>query len=250
MFSQSIGMTEQGLGTTFKNGTLKIETLKRISEYLEIPIAVFFPDEDSKSDISVFLNYFKLSGSTFQFNYYYLKNIYVRIIFEENNTAKFLLDSFLGLDEEILANIEIENYSRTHQKGPYRFVKGTKKKPGIFELIEPETKPRFAFTEDYFINSLTPRGLGILGISKIPYDLLPINTLKNIENYYNKLIQSFFDNVSHDPLFEILVKNEIMNISNIFMLCNDFLTQERELKVPSSILKRKYTKDDNTKNDI
>ena len=67
----------------------------------------------------------------------------MRIIFEENNIAKFLLDSFFaGLDEEILQNIEIENYSRTHQKGPYRFAKGTKKKAWYFQINRTRNKAK------------------------------------------------------------------------------------------------------------
>jgi len=47
---QKIGMTESGFNFSMKNNTLKIETLQKIAEVLEMPVCCFF--EDGETDIS------------------------------------------------------------------------------------------------------------------------------------------------------------------------------------------------------
>ncbi|NBB30669.1 helix-turn-helix domain-containing protein [Cellulophaga sp. BC115SP] len=47
--AEGIGMTEQGLSTSLKRGTLKLETLVQIADYLKVDVS-FFLSSSSKND--------------------------------------------------------------------------------------------------------------------------------------------------------------------------------------------------------
>jgi transcriptional regulator with XRE-family HTH domain len=40
--AEGIGMTEQGLSTSLKRGTLKLETLVQIADYLKVDVSFFY----------------------------------------------------------------------------------------------------------------------------------------------------------------------------------------------------------------
>jgi transcriptional regulator with XRE-family HTH domain len=50
--ASKIGMTRTGLQLAFKEDTLKVVTLEKISELLNLPVYYWFVDEDNFSDTS------------------------------------------------------------------------------------------------------------------------------------------------------------------------------------------------------
>lgn len=202
---QLIDITEQGFGTTFKNGTLKVETLKKISDVLEVPITTFFSDEVQNR--SLFINFFKISreetidhAAGLRRPYEsYLINIYKRTLLEEHQIISYLM--------EIFSNLDIKYYKDGIQK------------PIVLKKLEE------------FKDTIVEGG-------EIFYEILPKEILMKVDHKFIKITQSFFKNVLHDPVFELLLKEQVLDNETIFTICNSFLNQYYELSKPAFNLRR------------
>jgi transcriptional regulator with XRE-family HTH domain len=51
--AKEINVSETGLHQMITNNTMKVETLQRIADYLEVPIVTFFEDEPNRNNVNI-----------------------------------------------------------------------------------------------------------------------------------------------------------------------------------------------------